>query len=291
MPEERSHDNTSGTTKPVDPRNKLNDLSAVEWIAETVSVYVQRGLGRGHKDAQIERQHPAPFSFQDVERLVRFFTKKGGTVLDPFCGVASTLKACALSGRRGVGIELNPRYVELAGQRMATEVPPSALRRFPQEIIEGDALEVIDRFATGRFDFLVTSPPYWSILRKVDHKVRQERVENGLDVTYGDDKRDLANISDYASFLEVLAGFFERCARVLRPRAYVCIVVSDFREKDRFTMYHADLANRLESGGHYVLKGITVIYQKYKRVFPYGYPFAYVPNIHHQYVLILQKRM
>ena len=48
------------------PVNRLNDLEAKEWIPETVSVWVQRGLGKGHEHAQIERQHPAPFSFQDV---------------------------------------------------------------------------------------------------------------------------------------------------------------------------------------------------------------------------------
>ena len=78
-----------GEEKTVHPRNQLNDLTAREWIPETVSVWNQRGLGAGHPDAQIERQHPAPFSFTDVGRLVRFFTKKGHTVLDPFVGVGS----------------------------------------------------------------------------------------------------------------------------------------------------------------------------------------------------------
>src|SRR3989338_8575912 len=87
--------------------NLLNDLSASEWIPETISVFVQKGLGSNHKEAQIEKEHPAPFSFQDVSRLIKFFTKKNQKVLDPFCGVASTLKACALSGLEGYGIELS----------------------------------------------------------------------------------------------------------------------------------------------------------------------------------------
>ena len=32
------------------PLNQLNDLTAKEWIAETVSVWTQKGLGKGHKD-------------------------------------------------------------------------------------------------------------------------------------------------------------------------------------------------------------------------------------------------
>src|SRR5438477_411012 len=64
-------------TSTVSPRNKLNDLEAREWVAETKSLWFQKGLGATHPDAAIERQHPAPFSYQDVTRLIRFFTKKG----------------------------------------------------------------------------------------------------------------------------------------------------------------------------------------------------------------------
>ena len=94
-----------------------------------MSVWVQRGLGKGHEHAQIERQHPAPFSFQDVARLIRFFTKKGETVLDPFVGVGSTLKAAAMEGRNGIGIELNSRYATLARERLNMEVEETALRQ------------------------------------------------------------------------------------------------------------------------------------------------------------------
>src|SRR5260221_2044828 len=124
-----------GGAKPV---NRLNDLSAKEWIPETVSVWVQRGLGQGHAHAQIERQHPAPFSFQDVARLVRFFSKAGETVLDPFVGVGSTLKAAAVEGRRGIGIELNTKYAKLARLRLKTELNGQDGICDDQTVIRGD---------------------------------------------------------------------------------------------------------------------------------------------------------
>ncbi len=101
--------------------NQLNDLSGKEWIQSTVSIWYQRGLGRGHKDTQLERLHPAPFAFLMVERLLGFFTKKGDSVLDPFAGVGSTLKACELTGRVGTGVELSEKWHEIAKKRLSSE--------------------------------------------------------------------------------------------------------------------------------------------------------------------------
>ena len=279
---------TAQSSPAVDPRNKLNDLTAKEWIVETISVWNQRGLGARHPDTAIERQHPAPFSFTDVGRLVRYFTKSGQTVLDPFVGVGSTLKACAVSGRGGIGIELNSRFVELSRKRLAEEITDMFSTVRDQQIIHGDARDVLPTLPSESVDFVVTSPPYWSILKKEDHKVRQERIANGLATDYGNDDRDLANISTYEEFLVVLTGLFGECARILRPGKYMAIVVSDFRDKSHYVMFHADLARSLESIG-LEMRGLKVLYQRHKRVFPYGYPYSYVPNIHNQFILILQK--
>jgi DNA modification methylase len=273
----------------VDPRNMLNDLTAREWIPETVSVWNQRGLGAGHPDARIERQHPAPFSFTDVSRLIRFFTKRGGLVLDPFVGVGSTLKACALEGRRGIGIELNPTFTALARERLTTEIRTLFTAVEDQSILEGDVRDILPTISDESVDFVVTSPPYWSILKKkADHKVRQERLANGLTTSYGDDTRDLGNIASYSDFLMTLSEVLGSCARTLKSGKYMAIVVSDFREKSRYIMFHADLARALEPFG-LEMRGLKILYQRHKRIFPYGYPYSYVPNIHNQYVLIMHK--
>ncbi len=272
----------------VSPRNTLNDLAAKEWLSESVSVWTQRGLGAGHKDAQIERQHPAPFSFQDVSRLISMFTKAGMTVLDPFVGVGSTLKACALSGREGVGIELNPYFVELARKRLQIEVPAD-LMPLAQTIYEGDARVVADKLTRESVDFIVTSPPYWGILnKKPDHKVKATRVTEELPVNYGDDPRDLANIDAYEDFIHELTIILESVGRALREKKHLALILGDFRHRGRYYPFHADIARALETRG-YVLKGMNVLYQRHKRVFPYGYPAAYVSNVHHQNIVILRK--
>lgn len=277
-----------GNGRTVDPRNQLNDLTAKEWIPETVSVWIQKGLGARHPDAQIERQHPAPFSFTDVARLIRFFTKRGGVVLDPFVGIGSTLKACALEGRRGIGIELNAKFVELTRKRLDAEVRDLFASVGSQEVLEGDARELLPTLQAESVDLVLTSPPYWSILKKEDHKAKQERLANGLRTDYGSDTRDLGNIANYDDFLHELSGILGQCVRTLKKGGHMTIVVSDFRDKSHYVMFHADLARAMESHG-LEMRGLKVLYQRHKKVYPYGYPYSYVPNIHNQYILILQK--
>lgn len=267
--------------------NQLNELTAKEWLPETISVWTQKGLGRGHADTKIEKQHPAPFSFQDVARLINFFTKSNDTVLDPFVGVGSTLKACAITGRKGIGIELNEKYVNLTNERLDTELDIIS-QTVEQRIIHGDARTVLNDLETDSVDLVLTSPPYWNILHKKDHKANQERVANNLDTKYSDNELDIGNISNYQDFINDLASILGSCSRVLKPMKYMSVIVSDFRDKSKYIMFHADIAHALIEY-QLELKGITILYQRHKRIFPYGYPYSYVPNIHHQYILILQN--
>jgi DNA modification methylase len=272
-------------TAAVHPKNKLNELTASEWITRTVSVFVQKGLGSNSTEAKYEKLHPAPFSFTDVTRFVEFFTKRGGSVLDPFGGVASTGKAAALIGRHATIVEINPEFARLAEERLASELPAATqgLCSVICDDIRRADLDLAD------YDLLLTSPPYWGILDKIDHKARQERLNNGLVHNYGDVEGDLSKIENYDDFVEELATTFTNLADNMRRGAHAVIIVGDFRHKSRYYMFHADLAARLEELGRWELRGVKIMYQKHKRVFPYGYPYSYVPNLHHQYALVLQR--
>ena len=274
----------------VHPKNNLNDLTAKEWITRTVSVFVQKGLGKNSEEAKYEKLHPAPFSFQDVGRFIEFFTKKGELVLDPFVGVGSTLKAAALLGRRSIGIELNQQFVKLARERLEAEVPEEILASKIYEVTQGDIREELFKIADSSIDFIVTSPPYWGILDKIDHKAREERLSNGYMHNYGNEEKDLAKISNYDEFVAELSEIFIQLSGKLNEKKYMVIIVGDFRNKDKYHMFHADLSRKLERSNSLKLKGITILYQKFKKVYPYGYPYAFVPNLHHQYALILQKQ-
>lgn len=277
----------------VDKRNNLNDLTGKDWLPETKSFFYQKGLGANHPEAQIEKLHPAPYSFQDIGHLIRFFTKKGMNVLDPFGGVGSTAKACEVDGRICTSIELSPVWHELSLQRLEKEVGEGTSKH--HTFINGDSCEELKKLATESMDFMVTSPPYWGILNKQDQKVKKNRVANNLETKYSEDKRDLGNVENYEEFLDVLVNsIFLQCARTLKFGKYMAIVVSDFRDKSDYISFHSDLIHELNKkaipeGGILKLQGTRILLQNHKSLLPYGYPFAYVENIHHQYILIFRK--
>lgn len=242
---------------------------------------------------KLKATHPATFSERDIERLIRFFTKSGEQVLDPFVGTGSTLLACHATGRRGVGIELVERWHQVALERLeAAEAPYAQSADHPGEaqvLLRGDCLELLAEMEAGSFEFVVTSPPYWRILTKRGgDKTAAERTAKGLPTRYSDEAEDLGNINSYEEFLERLGDVFAQCARVLAPRRYLCVIVSDFRHGPKFHLYHADVAQVIEQRG-LDLKGVTILIQDSKNLYPLGIPHCFVSNIHHQYVLIFEK--
>jgi DNA modification methylase len=66
--------------------------------------------------------HPSPKPIDLLTRLVRVVSPPGGTVLDPFMGSGTTLRAAKDLGRKSIGIEVSERYCEIAAKRLAQEV-------------------------------------------------------------------------------------------------------------------------------------------------------------------------
>ncbi|MBM3391611.1 MAG: site-specific DNA-methyltransferase [Betaproteobacteria bacterium] len=66
------------------------------------------------------RKHSAVFPEALPEWFIKLFTQEGDTVLDPFMGSGTTLRVAKRMGRNAVGIEIQPEYVELARNDLAT---------------------------------------------------------------------------------------------------------------------------------------------------------------------------
>ena len=65
-----------------------------------------------------EGDHPTPKPIGMLNSWVQRFTDNGNTVMDPFMGSGTTGAACMSQGRRFVGIEIDPKYYEIACERI-----------------------------------------------------------------------------------------------------------------------------------------------------------------------------
>lgn len=63
--------------------------------------------------------HPCPYPESIIVPLIESSSPEGGTILDPFAGSGTTGVACAKLGRRFIGIEIEPRYFDIACRRIA----------------------------------------------------------------------------------------------------------------------------------------------------------------------------
>ncbi|MGA2763042.1 MAG: site-specific DNA-methyltransferase [Spirochaetia bacterium] len=96
--------------------SRESDISRGEFMEWTNGLWTFNGESRRRTG------HPAPFPVELPRRCILLFSFKGDTVLDPFMGSGTTLVAAAGSGRRGLGIEIDESYCELAKNRLSAEL-------------------------------------------------------------------------------------------------------------------------------------------------------------------------
>lgn len=272
------------------PKNTLNDLDAKSWVKATKSWFVINPRSRSRE----QMSHPAKFPEELVKRFVTYFTKENDWVFDPFAGVGSTLVACRQVGRNALGIELNKEFVKI-GNTELEDVSGNG----HQALLHGDSLnsrELITRHFNDDcplFDYVITSPPYWNMLRKSrggNESAHKQRKEQGLKQYYSESERDLGNIEVYDDYIECVSDLLNQLSPLLTEKAYLTVVVQNMRDVDGVLRPIAwDLARELSSV--YDLRQEMIWCQDNKKLGCWGYPTTYVSNVHHHYCLILQKRL
>lgn len=79
-------------------------------------------MGLQSFDTSDDVGHPCPKPMRWLRWLVALVSRDGETVLDPFMGSGTTLRAAKDLGRKSIGIEIEERYCEIAAKRLAQEI-------------------------------------------------------------------------------------------------------------------------------------------------------------------------
>lgn len=73
---------------------------------------------KGHSK---KREHQSSFNQELPWRLLKFYSFVDDVILDPFVGSGTTCVAAEKLGRKWIGIDINPEYVEMAKKRLMRE--------------------------------------------------------------------------------------------------------------------------------------------------------------------------
>lgn len=266
-----------------DGRNLLNDLDGRSWLLLTKSFWVSENSSLD----KAAYAHPAPFMIKDIEKLISLFTKKGMIVLDPFVGSGTTIIAANNIERICYGIDLNEEYERLFLERIVSlDIDKRS------KYIVGDSNVVIDDLE--QVDYIVTSPPYHNILHNKSKGTRNNNGKNyrmsardGI-VYYSEKENDLGNFEKYEDFLFSFKSIMSKAYDKLRNKKYASIIISDFTVNKKEVCVQADIVRLMqEIGFHFV--GTTILVQKVKPLYPFGYPYVYKINHHHQNIINFRK--
>jgi modification methylase len=179
-------------------------------------------------------RHPGKMLPELARQLVAEYCPPGGLVVDPMCGIGTTLVEAAALGRRAVGVELAPRWATLARANLDHAVP--ADQAGLAEIRVGDARRLPQLLAdlAGQVDLVVTSPPYAceaGVIDKAGWRAGHPLCPRDS-LNYSRDPANLgrARGPDWrAGISQVLAG----CAQLLRPGGLLVTVTKNTRRAGR----------------------------------------------------------
>ena len=266
---------------------KLNDLSEEQWAANQSPIIDTLYPTSGdHSHAHhIRRKHPSPKPPQLMKRLIEFFTKKDGWVLDPFVGVGGTLLACSMTGRHGVGVDLSQEYLELY------EKAAESLNLELQAVYRGNAKYLDDILSRKdhKFDLVLTDPPYGDMLSRKRTGERKKRTGDDSPTPFTSDESDLGNLGA-DQFYEALKSIIVQSMVFLKVKGYVVVFCKDLQPTaEHHNLIHADVVNTLVEIPNLRFKGYKIWYDKSMNLYPFGYPYAYVSNQMHQFILIFRK--
>ena len=271
--------------------NPLNNLSGGDWLNFTTSVFSTFYTTNG-KDSyahDIRKIHPSPKPPQLMKEIIEFFTKENELVFDYFMGVGGSLLGAGLCNRKAIGIDLNEKYIE-AYKNAAKEI---GVDIFSTKC--GDCLEILNNekemeslLSDEKISLVLIDPPYANMMSK--EKTGGDIAVYGNKATpFTNDERDFGNLNQTV-FFDSLKQSVELVFPYIKKHGYIVIFIKDLQpNKKELNLLHADIIKKINEIPNLNYKGLRIWADRSAKLFPYGYPFSFVANQIHQYILVFRK--
>lgn len=279
MPEKKD-ESEKNEEKKVDPRNKLNELPGDEWLHFTRSLkQTSYGSILGH---DLRKEHTANKPPQICEEFINFFTKSDHTIIDPFAGVGGSLLGASLAGRDAIGIEIEQQWVDVYSEICHKEPVDE------QRMMQGDARSVLDNLieemGEESLEYIITDPPYYQTDTEGTSSDKNDVIDG-----FSGREGDIGLIENKTEFYTELADILGKATSLLKPNKYVTVFMKNRYIEGRYHPLSHEISVKIEEETDLTLRGEHVWFQQGQRMYPYGYPYAYVPNTVHQNIMVFRK--
>ena len=273
--------------------NHLNDLTGGEWSYFLRSVINTRFQTSGAESYahHLRKIHPSPKPPQLMKDLIKFFTKENDLVLDYFMGVGGTLIGASLCNRRALGIDLSKKFINVYLKAN------KYLKLKEQKTIQGDALEVLKEkkqinnfLGNEKFSLIAIDPPYGDMMNREKTGEAAKSKRNTEATPFTKNSKDLGNM-DFDLFLEKFSETIELSIPLLKENGHYIVFIKDLQPKSKKSnLLHASIIDKMNKidGINYV--GMKIWADESINLYPYGYPYSFVSNQLHQYIMFFKKK-
>ena len=273
--------------------NHLNDLTGGEWSFFLRSVINTRFQTSGAESYahHLRKIHPSPKPPQLMKDLIKFFTKENDLVLDYFMGVGGTLIGASLCNRRALGIDLSKKFINVYLKAN------KYLKLKEQKTIQGDALEVLKEkkqinnfLGNEKFSLIAIDPPYGDMMNREKTGEAAKSKRNTEATPFTKNSKDLGNM-DFDLFLEKFSETIELSIPLLKENGHYIVFIKDLQPKSKKSnLLHASIIDKMNKidGINYV--GMKIWADESINLYPYGYPYSFVSNQLHQYIMFFKKK-
>ena len=217
------HPTTPATSPDPDPATVTPPVPLSVWLTGQQPSRVQR-TGR-YVPASVA--HPGKMLPAIAAQAITDYTEPGDLVLDPMCGIGTSLVEATHLGRDAVGVEYEPPWAQLARRNLHHARAQGATGH--GTVHQGDARQIsslLDPELAGRVALVLTSPPYGSSL----HGQVTARPGTGVakrDYRYSRDPANLAHVG-LDKLVTGMVDILTACTALLRPGGIVAMTVRPY---------------------------------------------------------------
>lgn len=211
------------------PKRTPRPLPSI-WATGQIKPHRQRS------DAYVAgKAHPAKMWPHIAATAIARYSRPGEVVLDPMCGVGTTLVEAIQQGRNAYGVDLESEWVDLARANVdaAMQAHPGAWG----EVVQGDAANLGRLLEDQRLrvpvDMVLTSPPYGAVThgQPDTSRVTGGKIRNRAHrYSTGRPKPESLATSSASRLQADLEAVFAGCLVALKPGGFAVVTARPFTE-------------------------------------------------------------